>query len=135
MSTNIYAGAAKRIITPALGRGTVYLAGFDANQRATGMHDDLYARALALRVASKVVACTHTHSGPDTLGLWGPSRFDSGANPQYQDWLRAQIVEAALEAVADLRPAQLCAGRDEMRAYQAITMRKRCPSAAMPHRC
>jgi hypothetical protein len=159
MSSNIYAGAAKRIITPTLNPGPVYLAGFDANRRATGVHDDLYARALALRVIPEaipaatfvlvcdligllraevqaigeaaraaaaergldlgtlVVACTHTHSGPDTIGLWGPSRFRSGVDPGYQSWLRSQIVEVALEALSTLHTAQLRVGRGEMDAW------------------
>jgi hypothetical protein len=163
MPATVYAGAAKRIITPALDPGSVFLAGFDANRRATGMHDDLYARALALRVTpdeadagpaatfvlvvcdligllraetqaiedaaraaaverdlelgTLVVACTHTHSGPDTIGLWGPSRLRSGVDRRYLAWLRTQIVEAALEAVAALQPARLRVGRGEMDAW------------------
>ena len=163
MSSSIYAGAATITITPSTDPGPVYLAGFDANRRATGVHDELYSRAFALRVLADdvstgsgetlvlvvcdligllraevqtieqaaragakergmelgtlVIACTHTHSGPDTLGLWGPSRFRSGANPHYRAWLRAQIADAAVQAVAALRPARLCAGRGEMSAW------------------
>jgi hypothetical protein len=160
MSPTTQAGAANRIITPPLEPGPVYLAGFGGNRRATAVHDDLYARALALRltpdggpgttfvlvlcdligllraevqavedaardaaaergldIGALVVACTHTHSGPDTLGLWGPNRFRSGLDPDYQAWLRAQIVEAALDAVAALQPARLRAGRAEMDAW------------------
>ncbi len=29
-----------------------------------------------------VVASTHGHEGPDTLGLWGPGRFTSGVDPR-----------------------------------------------------
>src|ERR1044071_7067022 len=41
--------------------------------------DDIRA-ALAARdiQAELVVACTHTHSGPDTIGLWGPEPTTSG---------------------------------------------------------
>jgi hypothetical protein len=160
MPPTLYAGAAKRIITPALDQGPVFLAGFDANRHATGVHDDLYARAMALRVTpdeadagpqatfvlvvcdligllraevqaiqetaraaaeersldlgTLVIACTHTHSGPDTLGLWGPSRFRSGVDQRYQAQLRTQVAEAALEALSTLQPAHLKAGRGEM---------------------
>jgi hypothetical protein len=41
-------GFAKRTITPALGDRPVYLAGFDSDRRATGVHDDLWARAVAV---------------------------------------------------------------------------------------
>ena len=160
MPATIDAGAAVQPITPPLDPGPVFLAGFSANRRATAVHDDLCARALALRIApdarpaatfvlvacdligllradisaieaaaraaaqergldlgTLVVACTHTHSGPDTLGLWGPSRVRSGVNPNYQAWLRAQIAGTAVEAVAALQPARLRVGRGEMVAW------------------
>jgi len=52
-------------------------------------------------------AATHTHSAPDTLGLWSfgylwNSRFDEA----YLQRVQAQAKEAVLEAVADLRPAR-----------------------------
>ena len=38
----VRAGAAKRVITPDLKlHGPVYMAGFDHNRKATGIHDDL----------------------------------------------------------------------------------------------
>lgn len=106
------AGAAQSVITPALfPERPVYLAGFGHNRIATGVHDDLYARCLALGFAKQklvvcsvdliglfyddvltirrefeqaapsaflVVAATHTHAGPDTLGLYGPKPLQSG---------------------------------------------------------
>jgi len=41
-------GFAKRTITPSLVDGPVYLAGFDNDRKATGVHDDLWARAVAV---------------------------------------------------------------------------------------
>ncbi len=41
-------GFAKRTITPAVGDKAVYLAGFGHDRRATGAHDDLWARAVAV---------------------------------------------------------------------------------------
>lgn len=60
-----------------------------------------------------VVACTHVHEGPDTLGLWGPSPTQSGADPAYVDWLEHRIASTALEAVHSLRPARLEFARDD----------------------
>ena len=54
-----------------------------------------------------VIACTHTHSGPDTLGLWGPNRITSGVDRDYLAWVRAQTAEAIVEAIGGLRPARL----------------------------
>jgi hypothetical protein len=128
-------GYAQRIITPALKR-PVFLAGFDRDRRAESVHDDLYARALALEsdggylvlvaldliglgradcqdIARKldgailVIACTHTHHGPDTLGLWGPNMLTSGIDRAYMDGLKDNILSAAREALSGLRQAEL----------------------------
>jgi hypothetical protein len=40
-------GFAKRTITPAIGAKPVYMAGFDDDRKATGVHDHLWARAVA----------------------------------------------------------------------------------------
>ena len=147
--TDLYAGAAVRAITPNLDAGPVYLAGFQANRPALGVHDDLYVRALAIRrgdappfllavcdligllhadvraireaaarrgidPAGLVVACTHVHSGPDTLGLWGRSRLRSGVDPDYLAYVQQQVADAVAVAAGDLRPARLRAGRTRM---------------------
>lgn len=136
------AGFARRAITPQLGARPVYLAGFDNDRRATGIHDDLWARAIALSDlegrrrlaivavdlvgvfdedvrkaralvearapgAQLVVASTHDHEGPDTMGLWGRGRFSSGVDPAYLARVRAAIADAAVEALSQLRPARL----------------------------
>jgi len=41
-------GFAKREITPAIGAKPVYMAGFGHDRKATGVHDDLWARAVAV---------------------------------------------------------------------------------------
>jgi hypothetical protein len=151
--TALYAGAAVRTITPDLDAGPVYLAGFQANRPATGVHDDLRVRALALRVdddappfllavcdligllhadvssirqvaaqrgldpSTLVVACTHVHSGPDTIGLWGSSRLRSGVDRSYLAHVREQVVDALVAAARDLRPAHLRAGKAQMTAW------------------
>lgn len=60
--------------------------------------------------SSVIVACTHTHSGPDTLGYWGPSiagifpRSD-GKNPNYMRWLVQRVAECVDEAARAMVPA------------------------------
>lgn len=134
------AGAARRTITPDLDKhGPVYLAGFGLNRRATGIHDDLWARCLALEAGGRrlalcgvdsiglfyedvekirsvvrsqlgspadvVVASSHDHQAPDTMGLWGPSLGVSGLNEAYNAFLIERTAEAALAALRSLRPA------------------------------
>ncbi len=63
----IRAGAARVTVTPDLQKhGPVYMAGFGNNRVATAVHDNLYARCLALSVGGQtVVLC-----GVDSIGLF-----------------------------------------------------------------
>jgi hypothetical protein len=130
-------GYAQRTITPDLAR-PVFLAGFDRDRRAQAIHDELYARALALACGDRrlvlvaldliglgrlscleiaaslpgadlVLAASHTHHGPDTLGLWGPDLVTPGVDPLYLDGLRGAVLAAARQALADLHPAGVSA--------------------------
>jgi hypothetical protein len=142
------AGAAQSVITPELGWGhAVYLAGFGHNRLATSVHDDLYARCLALGIATQtlvicsadliglfyedvltirrqfhqqtsstaflVVASTHTHAGPDTLGLYGPEPLQTGIDGKYLDWVDQRIAKTAADSVRAMQPALLEFGRDD----------------------
>ncbi|MBI1851978.1 MAG: neutral/alkaline non-lysosomal ceramidase N-terminal domain-containing protein [Planctomycetes bacterium] len=137
-------GAATRTITPRVtpdGKA-VWLAGFNPHRQATGVHDDLFARALAIRdtapggktiaicvvdlvgffradvlevrsaletrgvrLDAVIVTSTHTHSGPDTMGLWGPMPGVTGLDAAYNATVRDRCVDAIAEAVSKLRPA------------------------------
>jgi len=140
VTTDILAGSASRMITPALGEEPIFLAGFQNDRRATAVHSELYARALALRLdeqafvlvvcdliglgrpdvediraalaargilAELVVACTHTHSGPDTIGLWGPGPAVSGVDATYMAALKQTVVALAEEALTFCCPVRL----------------------------
>ena len=139
------AGAAKRPITPELKPGaSVWMAGFANGRAATGVHDDLWARCLAIssgrkpvvicaidsiglffedvqkirdgvrakagRDADVLVASTHVHEGPDTMGLWGAQMSVSGIDEAYNALVVSRTVEAAAEALAGMRPAALRGG-------------------------
>ncbi|HBY60452.1 MAG TPA: hypothetical protein DEH78_11555 [Solibacterales bacterium] len=137
LAAEFRAGAAKRTLTPDLAKhGPVFIAGFGQNRVATGIHDDLFARCLALHAGARplvlcgvdsiglffddvkrirakapeadvIVAATHVHQAPDTMGLWGPAAGKSGLNEAYVDYVVDRTAEAVREAIADLRPAVL----------------------------
>ena len=53
------------------------------------------------------VAATHQHSGPDTLGLWGPAPGVSGANAAYHARIKGAIAAALRRLETELKPAGL----------------------------
>jgi hypothetical protein len=73
----------------------------------------LRADTLAIRAAVAdlgidiVVAATHTHSGPDTIGLWGPDDGTRGVDEGYLAVVRATVETSIRAAVAALEPAML----------------------------
>ncbi len=71
-----------------------------------------------LGVDHVIVASTHAHEGPDTMGLWGPTEVVSGVNPDYMAEVRAGIVASIRAAVADLRPVgRMKVGSVDIRPY------------------
>ena len=61
-----------------------------------------------------IVSSTHQHSGPDTLGLWGPEPTVSGVDPEYMSFLMDRMVTALAEASGRPRPVRLWASKTEM---------------------
>jgi hypothetical protein len=163
------AGVAKTLITPAFepyedlngnhhydegepfedlnGNGeydSLYVGGFGL-RTPTGVHDDLWARTVAIEVGADllifvsldilglsmkrveaikarvgaqfpgnlvfnpdtlVIASTHTHQGPDTMGVFGPNS-GPGWDEAYLSLVVDKATESVLLAVQDLRPASL----------------------------
>lgn len=54
-----------------------------------------------------VLACTHTHHGPDTIGLWGADMATSGVDPKYMLSLKDAAVDTVLAALDRLQLARL----------------------------
>ena len=146
-AAGLKAGAAKAVITPDVKTSKVYMAGFGNNRVATGVHDDLYVRCVALaagnenlvmcasdligffyddvlkvrekvkaaapEVTAVIVASTHDHEGPDTMGLWGPTFFESGIDENYLNGLDDRIAQTAVRAARSEQPAVLTLARDD----------------------
>lgn len=65
-----------------------------------------------------IVASTHDHEGPDTMGLWGKTESVSGVDPEYNAQVRDAIVQSVQDAVADLREVgTFQVGSVDMRTY------------------
>jgi hypothetical protein len=79
-------GFAKRTITPIVGERPVFMAGFDNDRRATGVHDDLWARAVAVSDGRTRVAIVAV----DLIGLFLEDVDEA------RDLLRARAGDVAL---------------------------------------
>ena len=78
------------------------------------MHDELEAIRAdldpALGIDYFMTSATHVHETKDSIGIWGPDYATSGYDPDWMAILHARTVEAATEAVHNLRPAKLSIG-------------------------
>ena len=59
-----------------------------------------------------IISSTHTHEGPDLLGLWGKTPFGSGIDPAHMEYVKNQAVKAIETAAKNLRPARLSISQD-----------------------
>jgi hypothetical protein len=66
----------------------------------------------ATGVTYTIIASTHTHEGPDLVGLWGKTPFKNGVNGKYMDFVKNQIVKSVEKAVASMKPATLSVSED-----------------------
>ncbi len=61
---------------------------------------ELAAKHPAIRLDALIVAATHVHEGPDTMGLWSASAGSvlDGKYPLYQQYIRSRVVQAIATA-------------------------------------
>jgi len=61
-----------------------------------------------------MICATHTHSGPDTIGMWGKGALGipwrSGVDPEYMGRLHAALADAVDRAAAAAGPGSLAVG-------------------------
>lgn len=122
------------------GPKAVWIAGYGQNRRATGIHDPLYCRAIVVSDGRKTIALasldlvglqypeverirrglpqidyalvssTHSHEGPDVIGIWGPSPVSSGVDPDYLDFVVRQTIDCVKQAADSLQAATAAYG-------------------------
>jgi hypothetical protein len=80
------------------------------------MHDDIVdVRKMLpqeLGLTYTIIASTHTHEGPDLMGLWGKTPLRSGVNKTYVQFVKEETVKSVENAVKNLRPARLEISQD-----------------------
>jgi hypothetical protein len=87
----------------------------------------------APEVSHLIIASTHVHEGPDTLGLWGPTPLATGIDENYLDWLDSQIVATAERAARSMQPARMELSRDDHPLLALLQSADRPPLVKDPH--
>ncbi len=149
-ATTLYAAAGHAIITPTKANHPeqIYLGGIIPSRVCTGVHDDLFATAVAMKQGNTqailveldfvgftrtrireiqerlaahgftkeniIIASTHTHEGPDTLGVYGPNLLTSGVSPEFIAFVQDSVVNLVLDVWTRLEPVTMKAGKIDM---------------------
>lgn len=82
---------------------------------------------LARRPITVLIASTHNHEGPDTLGLWGPTPLQTGRDEKYIAWLREQIAQCVIDALNRMEPAILVLSKDNRKELSELQTDTRLP--------
>ncbi|PQO45065.1 hypothetical protein [Blastopirellula marina] len=121
----------------------VYLAGYGYNRRASGVHDPIMGRAVLLDDGEKrvaivgvdliglqlpdvqrvrdnlpgvdftIIASSHSHEGPDVIGIWGPNPLARGVNDDYVTLVVDRVSELVAGLEKKLTPATVSFGTAE----------------------
>lgn len=70
-----------------------------------------------------IVSSTHTHSGPDVVGLWGEHELSSGRDPEYMAALTETVAAQVASAAAQLVPvtARVASGQHRLEWVRNVT--------------
>ena len=79
-----------------------------------------------LGVQEILLASTHSHEGPDTIGPWGDGPLKDGKYPKYLRFVDRQIAKSISMAVASLQPAKIKLGQtDPVKSPSLVGMQTR----------
>src|SRR5215471_14036944 len=65
------------------------------------------------RIDDILLASTHNHEAPDTIGAWGPGALNDGKYPKYLRFVDRQIAKAINNAAASTQPAVMKLARTD----------------------
>ncbi len=66
-----------------------------------------------LGISDILIASTHNHEGPDTIGPWGHGALNDGKYPKYLRFVDKQIARSIQLAAASLQPARIKLGQTD----------------------
>ena len=73
-----------------------------------------------LRISEILIASTHNHEAPDSIGPWGVNSLSDGKYPKYLQFVDRQIAKAITKAATSPVPAVMKLGRTDPQASPSI---------------
>jgi len=70
-------------------------------------------RSKAIPVSHIVMSSTHTHAGPDVVGLWGPDLMHSGVDTAYMQRVAEATVSSLSDAMQRMQPVKAVYAKTE----------------------
>jgi hypothetical protein len=107
-----------RVLYLSDGTREVAVAALDLIGVGLGTTRRIRAKVRGLAPGNVHVCCTHTHSGPDTIGFWGKAiggafPVTSGIDPRYLEWLEDEVAYAVDKAKNGAREARIRIATDD----------------------
>jgi hypothetical protein len=106
-------GLEARVVVLEQGHSRLALVSLDA---MGVMYDDVQRIRKAVKEAGVdvdhvLVTSSHTHSGPDTMGIWGPTVTSTGYDAGYASQIADTVADLVGQAVAGLEPVSMKVGQ------------------------
>jgi len=86
-----------------------------------------------LGIQEVLLASTHSHEGPDTIGAWGEGPLKDGKYPKYLSFVDRQIARSIEQAARDLQPARIRLGVTDPSKSTSIAGMQTRTSGRPPH--
>ncbi len=110
VSTGVFSPLKARAMVLIMGEQRFAIVGYD-NLGMQREDVDWVKRGVTGFPNGNVLLCaSHTHAGPDLVGMWGFYFLTSGRDPEYLAKVRLGVAKAVADAVAAARPARLVHG-------------------------
>lgn len=109
-SVGVHSPLKVRVMVLAMGGEKIALIGIDNLGLQRGDVEWIKSGLYGFTNGNVFISSSHTHAGPDLVGLWGYWFLTSGRDRDYLAKVRRGVIAAVREAEAGLRPARLLRG-------------------------
>lgn len=109
-STGVHSKLAARVMLLECGGRSFAIVGLDSLGLQRGDAEWIKSGLIGIANGDVFLCSSHTHAGPDPVGMWGWYFLTSGREISYMALVRQRVAEAVVTARARLRPAILGLG-------------------------